>query len=208
MATATRSAEKGRRSDAEEPSSLSGVMEELERVGHDEAVSVGDVLDAFAYRSLGFLITVFALIAAIPVIGAIPGVSILTGSLILIAIFTSIAGGDALWAPEFVRRREIDRTRYRNGLERGRRWLGRVDRLLKPRLRPLVETRAARAVLIACAGALAVTFYPLAFVPWGVTAPAFGALAIGLALLSGDGLAALIGYLLGGATVATLALAL
>ncbi len=191
-----------------EPTSLSGVLEDLERCGHDDAVSVGDVLDAFAHRSLGFLITVFALIAAIPVIGAIPGVSILTGSLILIAIFQSVAGGKALWAPGFVRRREIDRDTYRNGLERGRRWLGRIDRVLKPRLRPLVATAPARAILIASAAAMAVTFYPLAFVPWGVTVPALGALAVGLALLSGDGLLALVGYLLGGSTVAALVILL
>ena len=194
----------GDRSVGSEPTSLSGVMEELERCGHENVVSVGDVLDAFAHRSLGFLITVFALIAAIPVIGAIPGVSILTGSLILIAIFQSIAGGKALWAPGFVRRRGIDRDAYRDGLERGRRWLGRIDQVLKPRLRPLVATAPARALLIAAAAAMAVTFYPLAFVPWGVTMPALGALAIGLALLSGDGLLALFGYLLGSATVAAL----
>jgi hypothetical protein len=50
---------------------LRTVLDDLERSGHDGAVSVGDVLDAFEQRSLGVLLTVFGLLAALPVVGGI-----------------------------------------------------------------------------------------------------------------------------------------
>lgn len=176
-------------------SPMSHVLDDLEKSGHDDAVSVGDVMEMFQHRSLGALLTVFSLLAALPVIGGIPGMSILTGSLILIAIAQSLLGGGALWLPEAVKRREISRDTFDKGIEKARPWLQGIDRLVKPRLKVLSAGRANRwLVSLACA-VLAVTFYPMAFVPWGVTAPALGVLAFGLGLMGCDGLFVLAGYL-------------
>jgi hypothetical protein len=175
---------------------LRRVLDDLERTGHDEAVSVGDLLDAFQHRSLGVVLTVFGLIAALPVIGGIPGVSILTGTLILLAAGQSLAGGGALWMPQFVRRREIGRAKFETGVDKARGWTGWIDRLLKPRLEVLVAGNAQRWTIMVAATIFAVTFYPLAFVPYGVTVPALGVLALGLGLMACDGLLVLIGYAL------------
>lgn len=54
---------------------------------------------------------------------------------------------------------------------------------------------------VAGASALpALTFYPLAFVPFGVNAPAAGVLAFGLGLMACDGLPVLIGHMASGVT--------
>jgi hypothetical protein len=47
---------------------------------------------------------------------------------------------------------------------------------------------------------LAVRFYPLAFVRFGVTAPALGVLALGLGLMACDGVLVLVGYALAAVT--------
>jgi hypothetical protein len=153
---------------------LRTVLDDLQRTGHDGAVSVGDVLDAFEQRSLGVLLTVFGLLAALPVVGGIPGMSILTGTLILLAAGQSLLGGGGLWMPDSVRRRQISREKFDRGIEKARSWTGWVDRLLKPRLLALAAGRTGRWLIVVAAALLAVSFYPLAFVPYGVTAPALG----------------------------------
>lgn len=170
------------------------VLDDLKKSGRDEAVSAGEILRAFERRSLGVLLTVFGLIAVLPVIGDIPGASILIGTLILIAIGQSFMGGGALWMPDFVRRREIRRETFDRSIETARPWIAWVDRLLKPRLTALVAGRTQRCTISVAAALLAVTFYPLAFVPFGVNAPALGVLALGLGLIACDGLMVLLGY--------------
>lgn len=178
---------------ASEDAPLSGVLDDLDGSGRDDAVSVGEVLDTFEHRSLGVLLTLLGLIAALPIIGGIPGMSILTGTLILLAVGQSFLGGGALWMPDFVRRQEIGRDKLEKAVEKTRPWVERVDRLLKPRLMVLVKGRPQRWTVAVAAALLAVTLYPLAVVPYGVTPPALGVLALGLGLMACDGLFVLIG---------------
>ena len=184
-----------------EEAPVSSVLDDLERTGGERTVSVGDMIDAFEHRSLGVLMTVFSLIAAIPIIGGIPGMSILTGTLILLAIGQSFVGGGSLWMPDAVRRRSLERQKYDKALKKSRPWLERVDRVVRPRLTALSSGRANRWVISIAAALLALTFYPLAFIPWGVTAPALGVLAFGLGLMARDGLFVLAGYAFSAATV-------
>ena len=57
---------------ASEEAPLATVLDELQHSGREKAVSIGDVLDAFQHRSLGVLLTLFGLLAALPIIGDIP----------------------------------------------------------------------------------------------------------------------------------------
>lgn len=184
-----------------EDAPFSSVLDDLERSGDEQSVSAGEVIDAFQHRSLGVLMTVFSLIAAIPIIGGIPGMSIVTGTLVLIAIGQSFVGGGTLWMPDAVRRREMEREKFDKALKKSRPWLEWVDRLLRPRLPALSAGRANRWIISIAAALLAVTFYPLAFVPWGVTAPALGVLAFGLGLMACDGLFVLVGYAFSAVTI-------
>lgn len=122
---------------ASEEAPLGDVLDELQHSGREQAVSIGDVLDAFQHRSLGVLLTLFGLLAALPIIGDIPGMSILLGTLILIVIAESLVGRGTLWMPGFVRRRDVSRERFDQGIRKARPWVEWVDRLLKPRLKAL-----------------------------------------------------------------------
>lgn len=192
----------------EEERSLGEILDSLKRAEHGETVSVNDVLAAFDDRSSGVLITMLGLLAALPVIGAIPGMSISTGLLLLAVLAHSMFGGGGLRMPGRLGRLSIKRERFERGLERGRKLTDPVDRLVDQRLTVLTGTKAARAALKAAVAVLAVTMFPLAFVPWGVTAPAVGIVAFGIALIARDGLFALIGYAMIGATVLTFLLIL
>ena len=180
---------------------LSSVLDDLKGSRRTEAVSAGEIIEVFQHRSLGFLLTLFGLVAALPIIGDIPGVSMLVATLILIVIAQSFLGGGSLWLPGFVARRKLDRDRFEKAIERSRPWVERVDRLLKPRLTALAAGRNQRWAISAAAAILAITFYPLAFVPFGVNVPALGVLALGLGMMACDGVFVLLGYGLSAVTV-------
>jgi len=180
-------------------SGLTGILDQLEETG-GETVSIGDVLEAFRHRSLGALVTLFGTIASLPVVGGIPGVSILTGTLILVVIGQALRGGGSLWLPAVMRRREIGHDTLEAGIAAVRPSFRWIDRHTRPRLRMLSEGWLQRWAIVAMIALLALSFYPLAFVPGAVTPSAFAVVALGLALMLGDGVLALLGYLLAGAT--------
>lgn len=184
-----------------EEHSLCAVLDRLSEAGRTGRVSINQVLDIFSDRSLGVLLSLFGLLAAIPVIGAIPGMSILTGSLILLAIARSTFGRGALHLPGRLGDREIEGERFRNAIEKARPYAEKIDRALRHRAAVLIDGRPQRAVLSLAAALLAVSMYPLALVPWGVQAPALGIVAFGLALMARDGAVALVGYTLAAITL-------
>lgn len=195
------SGEANRKADESEERSLSEVLDRLGKAGDDSRVRINDVLDIFANRSLGVLLTLFGLIAAIPVIGAIPGVSVLAGTLILIAIARATFGRGALHLPGKLGDKTMDREKFQSGLDKSRPIVKKVDRVLSRRLVFLTEGRLQRAAISLAAALLAVSMYPLALVPWGVEAPAAGLVAFGLALMARDGLFALLGYAMAAVTL-------
>ena len=169
---------------------LTDVLDDLKVADSGGRTTVGDVLDAFENRSLGAILTVLGVVAAIPVIGGIPGMSILTGTLVLIAAGQSFIGRSSLWAPETIRKRGIDDDKFDRAIEKARPYAERVDKWLKPRLGFLAQNQA---VAICCVF-LALTCYPMAVVLWGVTAPAAAVALLGLSLIGKDGIFALLGY--------------
>ena len=180
---------------------VDSVLDDLKKSGRSDAVSAGEILEAFEHRSLGMLLTVFGLITILPVIGDIPGAAITMATLIVIASLQSLAGRGRLWMPDFVRRHEFRRSTFDRNVERLRPWVRWIDRLLKPRLLPLVDGRKQRRAVAIASALLGLLLYPLAFVPFGANAPALGTIAFGLGLAACDGLMVLLGYALVAVTV-------
>ncbi|MBR26832.1 MAG: hypothetical protein CML46_07810 [Rhodobacteraceae bacterium] len=203
--------------DREEETSLADVIDRLAETGGgdgagdeggdgdgDGEVTVNALLDTFADRSLGVLLTALGFVAALPIIGDIPGVSALTGSLILLALARHAVAGGSLRLPGRLGRRSVTRAKMRKALDRARPWAARVDRVLKPRLTRLTTGGPARTALAVTAGIMAICFFPLIFVPFGVKAPSLAVLALGLARMTRDGYAAVLGYALALATLGVL----
>ena len=179
---------------------LEDLLKDLKNASDDRTTSVGDVIDTFEHRSLGVVLTVFAAIAALPVVGAIPGVSILTGALIILAVAQSFFASSGLWAPDRVRRLEVDDEDFHQGVDKALPYARKIDNVLRPRMRELVDGRAQTVLIALCSLLLSLTFVPLAVVPWGVQVPALAILAFGLALIGKDGYFAAGGYVLSALT--------
>lgn len=170
---------------------LDQVVEKTE--GQDE-VSMGRIMGALDNRSYGPLLLLPGLIAVSP-IGAIPGMSIVTGTLIAILAFQALIGREQPWMPSRILDFSFDRARFQRGVDKSRPWVRRVEKLLGRRLEfmhnPVVFRVGAAVCLL-----LALTFYPLAFVPFGVAVPGTAIILFSLGWVSRDGVALLLGFAL------------
>ncbi|WMS44889.1 exopolysaccharide biosynthesis protein [Acuticoccus sp. MNP-M23] len=175
-------------------------MDQLEEPADGGDVSINEVLAVFDDRSSGVLITMLGLVAALPIIGGIPGMSMIVSVLLIAVLIQSAVGGSGIRLPGRLGRYSFPEDGFRNGIANGRKFTGKVDRVLTRRLTFLTGSRAARLAIKIAVAILAVAMFPLEVVPWGVTAPAAGIVAFGLAMIARDGLFALFGYALAAVT--------
>lgn len=170
---------------------LQNLAGRLEDEARQDSVSVGDMMRAAGRASYAPLLLLLALITITPV-GSIPGASILTGIILLLLGGQMLAGRGSPWMPGWIERRSVKGRRVRNALDKSDGFIRRVDRLPRPRLRRLTEdgwTRTVAAGVIA----MGLLMFPLAFVPWGVLAPAIALLVVSLGLMGDDGLLTALG---------------
>ncbi|WP_157961903.1 exopolysaccharide biosynthesis protein [Acuticoccus kandeliae] len=184
------------RTSLSEDTSLGDVMDRLRQAGSGEKVTLNDILKTFQDRSLGVMITVLGLIAALPAIGAVPGMSMLVAVMILFVMANGIISSRPLRVPGRLGRVGVARDRFEDGLKRAKRFTSPVDRLLSRRLTFMTEGRIQRALLFAMTGVLALIMFPLELVPWGSTFPSIGIVSFGLAIIAKDGVFAIVGYIM------------
>jgi hypothetical protein len=173
---------------------LETVLDTLDDTDHEKPVTLRDILSRFEGRSYGALVTVFGLIASIPFIGGIPGMSLLTGLIIVLASVQYLAGGGRLWLPERIEKFEIAPDKLSSGIEKARPWAKFVDGFIKPRLSFYISGRFQKTLVAIVILVLGLSFLPMAFAPFAVLVPAIAVILFGLALMTRDGLLALLGY--------------
>lgn len=176
---------------------LSAVLDRAVAQADGERVTLGEVLDRQHGESFGPLLFLIGLFAISPV-GMIPGMSVVFGTMIILVAGQLLLFRDAPWLPGFLRNRSFSKQKLEKTNERLKPWLRRVQWLVGKRLVVLVRPPAAQAIAAVCV-LLAVTFYPLALVPFGVALPASAVVLFGVALTAQDGLLALLGLVLSAA---------
>ena len=183
------------------PGPLEDLLEGLNEAGEEE-VSVDDIVEAFEHRSIGALVSVIALISALPIVGGIPGMTLITATMILLVVGESLIrrrGG--IWVPRVLGRRSISADKLEKAVAKTRPYVRKVDKWMHPRVEFLTRGRIRRLAMTVAIVLLTLSFYPLNFIPYAVSAPSFGVLAFGLALMTGDGYLALFGYAMVAATL-------
>ena len=108
------------------------------------------------------------------------------------------------WLPANLRRGGIATADLRQGLPRVLPWLERVEAVSKPRLSFLFGSVGQRLIGVVCTVLALVLILPI---PLGNILPAAAVSVLSLALVQRDGLLALVGYVLVGASVGVLVLA-
>ncbi|MDX6806468.1 exopolysaccharide biosynthesis protein [Terrihabitans rhizophilus] len=109
---------------------MSEVLLELARDESHDEVSVRDLLVAMRHRAIGALMLVFAFPNILP---TPPGTSSVLGAP-LVFLAAQMMLGRPPWLPRFITRRALSRSDFSKFAEKAAPWLGKAERLLRPRL--------------------------------------------------------------------------
>jgi hypothetical protein len=185
------------------PHSLTDVIDAIESLcerNHGSKVSVGDIAHMLGPRSFSPFILAVGLIALTP-IDSIPTLPSTFGVIIFLTVGQMLLGRRSLWLPGFAANRAVAADRLKKALDWLRPRAKWCDRWLRSRFAPLTHGPFLYAIAIACL-VQAALMPMLELVPFVSTVPAAAFTAFGIALLLGDGLAAIAGFALSAITLA------
>ncbi len=182
------------------PITTRGLVDEIATGDPEEELSLAELLDRFSERSFGL----FLLISLLPTFIPIPvGVGAISGALASLIGLQFLLRLEHPWLPGFVARRKIHRYRIISFRDRMGKWLGRLEKLTKPRLVGMFTHWAAHAftgLLLVVLGGLLCLPLPLTNYPFGLILLAFS-----FALIERDGALMLVAWGFGIAEIAVIA---
>jgi hypothetical protein len=159
----------------------------LRRLAHqiEDRIRLSEFIGHLGDRTFGAILLVFAIPNLIPLP---PGSSTVLGIPLILAAGQLAIGRSSLWLPSVVGNRTLLRRDLERLVYHGVPALRRLERLLVPRLGPLLNERLIGA---ACLLLAVILILPI---PFGNMLPALGIAAFSLGLLQRDGLAVLVGW--------------
>ena len=173
--------------------SLSKLLADLkDTLSTQENISIDHVLKALHERSFGFVLFIFALPAALPLPGL--GINLIIAAPLLFLTVQQALGRETIWFPEKMRDKSISRERFEKMLNAALPLITKIELLVKPRLG--FVTQGVFSHLIGLFGlimALSVCI-PL---PLTNTVPSAGIALMAIGVIMRDGLAVIVGALLG-----------
>ncbi len=174
---------------------LSTVLAALADDCAPERVSVADLLVALGDRALGALLFVFAFPNVLPMP---PGASAVFGAP-LVFLAAQLALGMRPWLPALIQRRSMAKRDFAALVWRVNPWLIRAERLLRPRFSAFAHPPMEYLIGAICLLLALIVLLPI---PLGNMLPALAICLLGLAVLSRDGICALLGLLAAAAALA------
>ena len=173
--------------------SLSTLLDDLKTACADkESLSFGSLLEAFHERGFGFFLFILALPAALP-IPAVGYGTILALPLLFLTAQQAL-GRHTIWFPQSVRKRSIKSQTLVGTVESATPWVKRIEYLVRPRLK--FVTQGVSGNLIGIAGFLMACSVLLPF-PLTNTIPSMGIALMAVGVIMRDGVAVLVGALIG-----------
>lgn len=187
--------------DDSELSNLEQLIDRIDEVAaSDSEVSVDQILEAIGLRSFGPIVLFAGLVTLAPLIGDIPGVPTLFASLVILTAGQLLFRRRHIWLPSWITRRTMSRDKLRKGLKWMRGPASKIDRLIRPRLTPLVEGPGLLVMSAACV-AVALAMPAMELVPFSANGGGAALTAFGLAMISRDGALALFALVTTAATL-------
>ena len=189
--------------DSETPRAISQVLIDLKSQVPEGKVCTFDLLEALESRGFGFLLFIFALPAALPLPGL--GVNVIIALPLLFLTVQQAMGRHAIWIPEKMKYKSIDRARFETILDKALPFVQKIEILVKPRLGFITQGVFSHLIgILGLVMALSICI-PL---PLTNTVPAMGIALMAVGVIMRDGLAVIGGALLGTAWVAMMAFVL
>lgn len=164
---------------------IAGTADETDRV------SLGLVLEVMGRRSFGSVLLAAGLITLAPLIGDIPGVPTIMGIVVVLTAGQMLLGQDRLWLPDTL----LDRSVSREKLDAGLRWLRpaarALDRAIGPRFEGVLASGGGRVIAAVCL-LIGAVMPVLEVIPFSATVAGILLTLLSVALVTRDGLLALI----------------
>ncbi|MFO1161226.1 MAG: exopolysaccharide biosynthesis protein [Reyranellaceae bacterium] len=157
----------------------------------DSLLTVSTILEGLENRSYAFAVAVLNLPNCIPT--GIPWLSTITGVPMLLLVGQYFMGRPSPSLPAFIGKRGLQRGKLQDFLGRIRRHLRKLERTIHPRLEMWVSGTPRRLLLLAWTANIFILALPI---PFDNLFPAWAALFFCLALIEGDGVMAVLGWLL------------
>ncbi len=171
------------------PRPLSQVLVEMTERG-SERISLEEIATALADRSFAAMLLLFAAPNMLPLP---PGASGVLGAPLVLIAFQLMIARDHLWLPNFLRKRSVDRSKFRRVAEKLRSKLERLEKLVRPRMWPFPRALTERYVGVVTLLLAVILALPI---PFNNMLPAFAIVVLSLGLMARDGLWLLFGTLL------------
>ncbi|WKD51311.1 exopolysaccharide biosynthesis protein [Microbulbifer spongiae] len=192
---------------ADEITGLSQLLDQIETSSrHSKRISLQLVIEAIGLRSFAPFLLLVGLILFSPLSG-VPGVSSAMAALLLLVAIQLLLGRRHVWLPQWLLRRSISKGKLNKALNGMKKPAEFADRWMQPRLDFLVRRGGTYAIAAICS-LIALAIPLMEPVPFSATTAGFALTIFGLALVSHDGLLALMAFavtaLLTGLLVSTL----
>ena len=175
-------------------------IEDMAETAPEEGFSLREIFDQLDESAFGAGLFLLALPCCIPFLYGVPQIVALP---MLALAGQMVMGREQPWLPDRLGARKIDRKGLTQMARGGRKWLGWIEAIVRPRLTIITGPRSERVVgiflLVFCASIL------LPF-PMTNTLPGFAVALAAFGLINRDGLLVIVGCLLGLAWVSALAI--
>lgn len=172
---------------------LTGFLNNLTEGIEEDSVSVGHIIEKFKYRGFGPLLLVPALIVVLPT-GAIPLVPALAGLIIGFVCLQILIGREHPWLPKRLKEFSIPKSKLENGVERSKKYTKKIDRVLRRRLKILVNPVSTKMIAVICI-LLGIGMIFIGFIPMLPATLALPVLFFGLGYIAQDGVVIIAGFL-------------
>jgi len=173
-------------------------LEHMAETANDDGYTLREIMDRLDERAFGAMLFILALPCAIPFLYLVPQIVAVP----MLALAAQMAlGRKEPWLPEKLAARRIPKDGLANTARGGRKWLGWVERIARPRLSFLTGRVSEQIV-----GVFFIAFCLSIMVPLPLTnsTPAIGIAIAAFGLIQRDGLLVIIGVILGAVWIALL----
>lgn len=171
---------------------LSNVLIDTKTLLTEETTNLGDILRLFGDRGTAFILFLVALPAALPVPAI--GLSIIIALPLLFLTFQQMIGRKVIWLPEELQEHEFKTASLISTIDKATPITKKIEILTKPRLCFLTTSFAS--CFIGAAGFI-MSLSVLLPLPLTNTVPSIGITGMALGILMRDGLAVIIGAVIG-----------
>lgn len=159
-----------------------------------ERVSFGLIMRATGSRSFGPMLLLIGLILASPLSG-IPGMATSMAILLLLLALQMLWRTSTFWLPDIILRRSIQARKLQRAVEYLRRPARWIDMLMRPRWQLLASGPGRYAIALACLS-IALILPLMELIPFSASTAGCVLSIFGLALVTRDGLVALLAFVL------------